>query len=197
MAKTKFKCGPTQNEGCFITSEGRLSFPYLAKPKQNDSGDDRYGLSFLFPAGADVSALEEAAEAAGKEKWGKDWPKVRKRSNFKWPFRDQGEKSDQYEGYEEGAIFFNCNSTKCPPVIDGKMSPVSDLASEVYGGRRARVEVRFYAFDKKGGIGIGVGLQCVQLLKGGEQLGGGTSDPTKAFTPVEEDDEDEDDESPF
>ena len=48
------------------TPEFRVSFPVVFKPKKNDlSGEDEYSIVALFPKGADLTALKNAAAKDG------------------------------------------------------------------------------------------------------------------------------------
>ena len=84
-----------------MTPEFRVSYPHVFKPQKNDlSGEMEYSLVALFPKGADLAKLKDAAQQAIVEKWGADkskWP-----SNLRSPFRDQAERKKEGklpEGY--------------------------------------------------------------------------------------------------
>lgn len=164
-----------------ITPEFRVSFPNVfrtAKPMAGSTQEPKYGITMLFPKGADLSALKKATEDACVEKWGADkakWPK-----NLRSPFRDQGEKD--YEGYEEGAVFINATSKQKPGVVDANLNDIIDEA-EFYAGCYARASINAFAYDTAGNRGVAFGLNNVQKLKDGEPLGGRTR-PEDDFEPV-------------
>jgi hypothetical protein len=158
-----------------MTPEFRVSFPAVFKPEPNMSGDLKYKVTMLFPLGADLSVLKNAAKEVTVEKYGADqakWPK-----NLKLPFRDQGEK--EYEGYEEGAIFMNCNNKRQPGLIDQKKQEIID-EEEFYPGCYARATVVPFVYEAKdpktGAVlnrGVSFSLQNIQKTRDGEALGGG------------------------
>lgn len=170
-----------------ITCEGRFSFVNVFKPQKDDDGNDRYGLTFLFPdpktlSGAAlaeyeacIKALKADAARAAKEKWGDKIP-----TNLRSPFRDQGEK--QYEGYVPGAIFINATSRQKPGVVDAQVQDIID-PSQLYSGAYGRISVRAFAYDQKGNRGVAFGLQNVQKTRDGEPLGGRTR-PQDDFKPI-------------
>ena len=120
-----------------MTPEFRVSFPAVFKPKRQKgdaTSEPKYGLTMLFPKGADLSKLKAAAQEAVKEKWGDKPPK-----NLRSPFRDQGEK--EYEGYEEGAVFVSASSKQKPGLVDRQRQDIID-ETEFYPGCYARATLR-------------------------------------------------------
>ena len=152
-----------------MTPEFRVSFPAVFKPKRQKgdaTSEPKYGLTMLFPKGADLSKLKRAAEEAVKEKWGDKPPK-----NLRSPFRDQGEK--EYEGYEEGAVFVSASSKQKPGLVDRQRQDIID-ETEFYPGCYARATLRAFAYDNNGNKGVAFGLNNVQKLRDGDPLGGRT-----------------------
>lgn len=153
-----------------LTPEFRVSFPNVFRAQAMEEGKEpKFGLTLLFKKGADLSKLKAMAKEAIIEKWGSDrekWPK-----NLKTPFRDQGEK--EFEGYEEGAIFFNATSKQRPGLIDAGKQEIID-ESDFYPGCWARATVVPFSYDKKGNKGVAFGLRNIQKLRDGEPLGGRT-----------------------
>lgn len=167
-----------------MTPEFRVSFPDLFVPRAMEEGKEpMYSVTMLFPKGADLTVLKDAAKAAGVEKWGPDqakWPK-----GLKLPFKDQGEKD--YDGYEAGATFVRASSKQKPGLVDQSVQPIIDQ-SEFYAGCYARATINAFAWEhvKDGKVlsrGISFGLQNVQKLRDGEPFGG-RSNPTDDFQPV-------------
>lgn len=177
-----------------MTPEFRASFVHVFRPQDpfQAGGDPKYGLTMLFPKGADLSKVKAAAKAAIVEKWGPDkskWP-----SNLRLPFRDQGEKADKFDGYEEGAIFINATSKMKPGLVDAQVNDIID-ETEFYSGCYARATIRAFAYDTKGNRGVGFGLQNVQKLRDGDPLGGRTR-PEDDFSPTEGEPISDDDDLP-
>ena len=162
-----------------LTPEFRVSFPNVFKPQVNKFNNrEEYTVVAVFPLGADLSKLKEAAEAAIIAKWGADkkkWP-----SKLRTPFRDQAEKAKNVDGkqvlpqgFEEGAIFMNLKSNKKPGLVDASNEDIID-SSEFYPGCWARASINAYAYDAAGNTGVSFGLNNLQKLRDGEPLGGRT-----------------------
>ncbi|MDP2619877.1 MAG: DUF2815 family protein [Hyphomicrobiales bacterium] len=174
---TQYQCKKLDN-GNVRTCEVRLSFPNLFKAVSRDEDKvPKRSAAILFPRGADIAVLKQAVADCAKETWGDKIPK-----GLRLPFRDQGEKD--FEGYEEGCVFFNASSTQRIPVVDRKLEPIVD-EEDVYPGIWAIVTLRAFPYGSKKGStfspGIGFGLQAVQIVKDGERLGGGRADPNEEF----------------
>ena len=166
------------SNGNILTPEFRVSFPNVFRPQKpmQQGGEPKYGIVCLFPKDADLKELKKAAQAVVKEKWGDKPPK-----NLRSPFRDQGER--EYEGYEEGCIFFTATSKQKPGLVDADVQDIID-ETEFYAGCYARASVRFFTYDVNGNRGVGVGLQNVQKLRDGEPLGGVRAKPEDDFAPA-------------
>jgi hypothetical protein len=158
-----------------MTPKFRVSYPYIFKPQKpmQAGGEEKYGLTMLFPKGADLSALKAEAQRACIEKWGADktkWP-----ANMRNPFRDQKEKLDKagkiQAGHVEGAIFITATSKQAPGIVDAANQTIL-MEKDFYAGCYARATVRAFAYDKAGNRGISFGLQNVQKLSEGDPLGG-------------------------
>lgn len=189
-----------------VTSEVRFAFVNLFKPRKNDQGKEKYGVTLLFPhpskltgaAKAEyescIAKLQAAAKEAATEKWGAKPP-----TGLRTPFRNQGDKAGDYAGYEDGAIFLNVTSEQRPECVDETVQPIIE-PSKLYSGCYGRVSLRAFAYDNSGNKGVSFGLQNVQKLRDGEPLGGrgpasadfqpmaaaansagGAADPTKLF----------------
>ena len=163
-----------------VTPEFRASFVYVFRPgKPDDHGKQKYAVTMLFPANADLSAMKKAAQAALIAKWGPDstkWP-----ANLRSPFRDQGEK--QFEGYVKGCKFVTASSDRRPGIVDQNVQPILD-ESKIYSGCWCRASVRAFAYEAKGNRGVSFGLQNIQLIRDDEPLAG-RSKPEDDFQPVE------------
>jgi len=168
-----------------VTPEFRVSFPSVFQAKMNDmSGKEEYSVVALFPKNADLSALKALAQKVIQEKWPDGTP-----SNFRSPFRNQGEKKKTEngktflpDGYEDGAVFINLKSQQKPGVVDGSMQPILS-ATDFYPGCYARASVSCYAYDIKGNRGVAFGLGNIQKVRDGEAFGG-RSKPEEDFAPI-------------
>lgn len=158
------------------TPEFRVSFPAVFKPKDQGNGTEKYGLVLLFPKGADISRLKQAAEKVAREKWGSHLP-----ANLNTPFHDQGEK--QYAGYEPGATFINVKSDRRPGIIGPDYEDITDPA-DFYAGCWAKATLVAAAYDWNGKKGITFYLNNLMKTRDDERLDGGKS-ALEDFAPPE------------
>jgi len=163
-----------------VTPKFRMAFPALLEPKKDQQEKLQFSMAMLFPKDTDISTLKAAAKAAAEAKWGPDsskWPQ-----NLRLPFADGNTKGKPdgngqfkvYKGYENTVVVNAKKSGDKPaPTLVGPNPHVAITdPKEVYGGRWAKAFVSFYAYDKAGNRGVGVGITHVQLLDHDEQLGG-------------------------
>jgi hypothetical protein len=172
-----------------ITPKAILSYPVFFEAKQDldddgkPKGKPKFSGTLIFPAGTDLSALKKAALAAAEVKWpGKVTAMIEasRRSiseggapTFRMPFRTDVSN----KGYPEGSTFINARSERRPGLVyatgqNGKPDLVQlDKVTEVfYPGAIVRASLAFYAYDRQGNKGVGVGLNNVQKLADGERL---------------------------
>lgn len=160
-----------------ITPEFRASYVHITKPNYNKlAKKDEYSVEARFAKGANLSALQAAAQAALEEKFGADktkWPK-----NLRNPFRDQADKVKIIDGkevlpdgYERGAIYMNLRTAQRPGVVDSKVQPILD-ESQIYSGCYMRATVNAYAYDQGGNRGVAFSLVNLQKMRDGEPLSG-------------------------
>jgi hypothetical protein len=171
-----------------ITPRAILSYPFLAKPQQDQKGKMKYSCALVFPKGTDLSGLLadaiEAAEAkfgkvmkvkAGKETKEYTMAQALEMGLLRSPFRTDAEK----KGYPEGSIFINVRTEKRPGVVyahkdaaTGKPAevPADKVEDELYPGCFARASVVAFAYDTEGNKGVSFALNNVQKLGEGERL---------------------------
>jgi len=172
----------------------RISYPRLFVPAQfQGEGQEWYSAAFLIDPVKQrglVRKLNETAEAAANIMWPRGEWKLKKALGAKafwWPIREGDEKSDK-RGYA-GMVFVTAKTTAKPRVVDRALQTVLDT-DDVYPGMYVNAAIQFKAFNKPG-WGVGCYLQNVQLIGGGERLGG-APDPSEDFKPIDSGDEDED-----
>jgi hypothetical protein len=178
-----------------LTPEGRMSYPHLFKSQKNDlNGKEEFSVVLIFPLGANLQPLIEAAQQVVIEEHGPDkskWP-----TPLRSPFRKCKERWKVVEGkevipagYEEGeAIFMNFkqDATKGKPtVVDAKVQDIIE-PQHIYAGCYGRCSVRAYYYSQKGNKGIAFGLSNVQKLRDGAPLGAGRMKASEEFSPVAE-----------
>lgn len=173
-----------------ITPEFRVSYPALFQPQlpmgETDEKKAKYGITMLFPAGADLSGMKALALGAATEKWGPDqtkWPK------FAHPvFRSGGETGKKdIPGYGPGVIFCQAKSSAfnrktgqkmmAPGVIGPDKQIIMD-PSEIYGGCYAIAKINAFAYDTGVNKGISFGLISVMKMRDGEPFGRKSSPET-------------------
>lgn len=155
-----------------VTGEVLLSFPALFEPKaMGNSSDKKYSAALLIPKSDTKTiklineAVQEAKEKGKIEKFGGKLP-----ANLKLPLRDGDEEKPDDPIYA-GHYFLNASSKTPPSVVNDQRLPIME-ASEVYPGCYVRASVNFYAFNTNGNKGIAAGLNNIQKLRDGEQIGG-------------------------
>jgi hypothetical protein len=153
-----------------IIGPGRLSFVNLFTPKTNDQGKLVYTTALLLPPGYDTDEVTDALIGAAKAKWGEN--------RAKWPTLKRPpeavirpcEESDWYKGFP-GWKFLNLSSNTAPGVVDAVKAVVHD-EKQAYAGRWARISANPFAYDGKGGKGVSLGLNNVQLMRHDQPLSG-------------------------
>jgi len=160
-----------------ITGLVRFSYLQVFTPKTiNNQGDPKYSVSLIIPKSdkATIRAIKQAIKLAADEglqsKFGGKIP-----AGLKTPLRDGDVDRPEDEAYAN-SMFINCSSPakNKPGVIDKNLKPILD-ESEVYSGAYGRASVTFFPYNAGGNKGIGAGLNHLQKLKDGEQLGSVTS----------------------
>lgn len=149
--------------GCFV---------FLNKPRPGlNGGDAKYSICLLWEKKTDLTAIKQAIITAATEKFGANAVNALKSGKLKNPLRDGDEKAEE-SGDEtfKGKVFLNANATSRPGVVDTNLQPVDP--SEVYSGCFFHAALRFYAFDKNGNKGVGVGLQNLMLVAKGPRIDG-------------------------
>lgn len=157
------------------TPVGRLNFVNFVTPKTNEREDgsesESYGTAILFAPGENLSLLKLGCERFLKEEKGEKGMKRYRRR----PLREQDDKVDDYDGFEEGGWYMNCSS-KYKPKVTGRDKGEIELSS-FYSGCYSRLLVSPYLYDVSGNRGVAYGLAGAQFIRDGEPLGGGGVDP--------------------
>jgi len=171
-----------------VTGPGiRFSYAHVFEPKAISEGaDKKYSVSLLIPKEdkETINKIKKAIAAAleeGKVKLGGKIPKV-----YKNPLRDGDEERPDDDNYV-GHYFVNANSNTKPGLVDKDVNEIIDQ-SEFYSGCFGRASVNFYAFNTNGNKGIACGLNNLQKLKDGDNLGGGGASAAEDFGTEEDSD---------
>lgn len=177
----------TANPTKVVTGKARLSYAWLLQPREGQEGAaPKYQCDIIIPKSdkATIAAIKKAYQAAinkgladSKLKWTPNTPKT---PEFWNPLRDGDLREDADPAYANA--YYLCakaNVDRRPKVVGTDLQPVLD-ADQVYSGMYARVSFDLYPFNNKT-KGIACGLLNVQVLGGGERLGGVSSNPEDDF----------------
>lgn len=169
------------------TPGGVASYVYLFTPRQrtdakgSPKGDPKYSLSLFFPEGTDLSALEDAARAAGEGLFGDKFMTLVEKGKANWPFQDTADMDEPKAPFDQPGTAISFKSADKPGIVDADAMPIMDK-SDIYSGMIARVSCRPFAYDNES-KGVGFYLVNVQKLEDGTRLSG---NPTAEddFAPV-------------
>lgn len=178
-----------------VTSEVRLSYVYLDKPRKSvNSDEERYSCMVIIPKSDTelINALKQAIHNAVEVAKQRGKGDVSKGRN---PLKDgdihtnmQGELLCEKAPEIKGCYIMNLSGSKqnkprlYVKMDDKKMRPAEN--GDIYSGCYAQVYVNFYAYSK-GAIGVGCGVRSVCKTRDGEPLGeAGMSDEDAFGTEV-------------
>jgi len=167
-----------------ITPNCVLSFPALFTPKpRSEGGEPVFSCSLIFDMAAqqtpEYKAMQAAVVTTAHQKWGG----ATKMEKLVLPFKDAGEKSDKYAGYDEGFTYVNVWSQKKPGIVDARLQDVLS-PDEVYAGQVVKVQLAPFPWENTGRRGISFGLQNVQVVKKNAPRIDGRVAANKAFEAV-------------
>jgi len=153
----------------FVTPVGRASFAHVFEATEQLNGQLAFSLAVLFPKSdkEGISNIRKAIISAAKEKFGDDkakWPKP-----LDNPLRDGDEKAEAGITAYADSFYINAKSKYQPGVVGSNLKPIMD-AEEFYSGCYCRAQVNFYAYNKAGNKGVGVGLNNLMKVKDGDRL---------------------------
>lgn len=183
----------TQNDTKVVTGRVRLSYAFLFEPRaSDDDGPAKYSTAILIPKSdkKTLKAIQRAYDAAAEAGKGRFNGKVPK--NLKTNLHDGDEEKDTEEQPEyAGHMYMTVSSRNKPSIVDRDREEITDN-TEVYSGCYARVSMNAYAYNTNGNKGLTFGLNHVQKLADGDNLGG-RSRVEDDFDDLDDDDLDEDD----
>lgn len=168
----------------------RLAFPQLFEAKTvNGEGEPAFSASFLFAEDHPAhKQLSDIAEKVGKEKWGKDWPTVKKsmEAKDKGVLHD-GDTKAEFAGYE-GNFYVSARNKVRPLVVDRDKSPLTAQDGKPYGGCYVNASLDIWAQDNSYGKRINASLRGVQFVADGDPFSGGGVASEDEFDTEEADD---------
>jgi hypothetical protein len=177
-----------------ISPVGRISFPHLFKPQQNERQENVWSVVVVFDKKAQDTAeyktMEEAIQKAAVERFATKIPAGIKRKSLEpksgYPITLTETKPEWFSWAPEGSTMITFSSKYAPVIIDRTKQEILDSA-EVYAGAYGRVQWTTYAYAASGNEGVSFGLRAFQKVKDGEALSGGKPD-IDAFGDIEESD---------
>ena len=179
----------------------RVSWPALFEPTSFEGSDPRYQVTCIVPKDFDdtdhpdprgnnaklMKKLRNAIEEVGKEAFGKNWPKIKKK--MKSPLIRDGEDYEDKDGYGPDVEFFRIKSKNRPMVVNKKIQPIDE--DDLYAGCYAVASVTVFPYFGYGG-GVSIALGNVQKVADGDSFVGRTT-PEDDFEAWDDDDDDGDD----
>ena len=170
MSETKVKTGKV-----------RFSYAHVFKAYAHEEGQEaKFSVSLIIPKKdkATFGKISRAVKAAIDEGISKFSPKIQALikagktlpTSFKLPLRDGDEEREDNEEYAD-SFFINCSNKRKPGIVNENLEELFD-ETEFYSGCYGRASVNFYAFNVSGNQGIACGLNNLQKLEDGENLGG-------------------------
>lgn len=161
----------------------RVGFPNIWEPKKNQSGQEKYGLSMMFPKqGFQNPAwlneiLKEVQEQVQQQVFRGQAIPPHARLN---PLKDGDVPNTMGKVHFQGYYVVNAGSNFQPGVVDNLIDPqtgkplVITDKNQFYAGCYARATVHAFWYNSNGNMGIGISLNNVQKIKDGDRLGGGS-----------------------
>lgn len=192
MQDTKTAIISSEDPQRLTTPEARLSYPNLFKPRQDDAGKDKWDCVLIFDKeGFDKKPFNQIVMAAGEAEYGKDFVAKAKAGKLALPAIHDGNEKPDDPALGPTKLFIRCSASRKPNCVDQAVAVIPDTESHrLYAGCYVRAAIRAFPYtyrNKQGAVvkqGISFGLQNVQLLRDGEPLGSGGSNPANDFGPV-------------
>jgi hypothetical protein len=170
-----------------VTEKVRFSYCHIHTPKAIDENSEpKYSVSILIRK-KDVKTLKKinaAIEVAVVDFKTKNGGKIPK--NFKLPLRDGDDEREDDENYE-GCYFISASSKNRPGILDENGQRIIN-SEDFYSGCYGRAALNFYSFNVSGNKGVACGLNNLQKLEDGENLGGCGASAEQDFGYDEDDD---------
>lgn len=151
----------------------RLSYVHLNEPRPSKDGKPgKYEASILIPKSdtktvAAINAIIEAQKEIGAKT---KWPgKKINPTTFKEPLHD-GDVEKEGDPAYAGMWFLSAKNKNQVICLDRNLVNITGDESKIYSGVYAKVVLSFFPFNNES-IGIGCGLEAVQIIRAGEPLG--------------------------
>lgn len=165
---------PKTASGAIRMDNVRISFVNVFKPKSNDKGEEKYGLTAMFtPDHPDYGLVKDRILAVASKEWGEQVVPVMKAMKIadKICVHD-GDGKLKYPEFR-GLLYFNAYNLIKPTVYNKSGLSLEVDDGTVYSGCYANIIVDFWAQDNKHGQRVNAEIQGLQFHADGEHLGGG------------------------
>lgn len=157
-----------------VTGKVRLSYAHLFEPYAvNPDQEAKYSCVLLIPKTdkatvAKLKAAEEAAKQAGVgSRWNGKMPPVVQSIIHDGDTEADLERNPEYAGH----LFMSVSSKTAPGVVDAQVQPILD-STEVYSGCYVRASINAFPYSAQGNKGVSFGLNHIQKIADGDNLGG-------------------------
>ena len=171
----------------------RFSYPHVFKPKgfgKKNEGTPKFSITGIIDPDtktgqANIAAMEDAIDAAAKEKWPKDWQK-----NLKKMRKDNRvclREGDDDDEASDGMMIVAASNEEKPLALDENGDDVTAADNVIYAGAYGDIIVRVWAQDNDYGLRINASLEGVKFRRDGDPL----SSVSRASRDDFEDDEDD------
>jgi len=180
---------PNQKDPAIFTlPQVRLSFPHLftAHAMKDSAGKEqepKFSATFLLDNTTHGPLMDQMDRVA--DRLCLDEFKKPRGPWLKYCLRDGNEKSD-LEGYGDGVSFISASNKVRPGVVDRRTNPLTEQDGVIYAGCYVNAIIRLWVQNNGWGKRINAQLQCVQFVKDGDSFGATTIDPTKAFSSLDD-----------
>ena len=156
-----------------VTPEFRANYAHVWEKHTDQHGNEKFSLSMIFPAEADLSGIKKCIANAMENQYGSDkkkWSKKAKESIKELLMSGNEERPDD-EAYVDSTFIGakSDNKVGVVEIVNGAVEPIMDQ-EEFYSGCYARAAVRFYVpkkFDR-----VCCALDNVMKTAEGDPLGG-------------------------
>lgn len=147
------------------TPYATLSFPTLFQPKARaEQGEPVYSAVLIFNEAQQASPAFKSMVAAAKAAAVDEWGEKQNMKEVKMPFRDAGEKSSKWAGFENGHVFISPWSKSRPGIVNAARQDIL-LPEEVWAGQLVRANVTPFAWMNSGKKGVSFALNHVQIIR--------------------------------
>lgn len=172
----RFPCSVMQ-DGMVLTCPVRVSFASLFEARDKDDGTKEFSACLIFPSGADITALKQAAGGEAVKRFGANAGTM----GLINPIKPSATLAAKYDGFYEDGVHVNASSKFQPKMYDGQLNEISS-PDDIYSGVWVRAKLRTYSYDKKGKRGVSFGLVSLQKIADDERFGADASEGFESYS---------------